>query len=571
MHARGARFALRRRADGHLPLPHRQPHLRRRRPGAHRARRSELREAADAGGISWDEYERRARRGVGVTSRRRVRHRRASSRSRASRCTTSSTASALRDLGVDVFYLEDNRGVAVPPVATTSPTSDAEYTVPVAARAVRGASSCAWAYRDPRGRYHGAGEAEAHARCARRRPAAQRQRRPRARSTHHRAARVLAYVDTDPGFVQVARGDGDARHARVAGGARRAASPSPSGSARPGCRVPDGGLRLAADAPARAPAVLGRGRRRARRRLHDGHELAGVPLDRVGGRGVGPEGRRVPARRAACPRRHRRSTLELAPRRRRRPARRRSPPRAGGSSTRASRRATSGRSATTSPRSRGEVTVAKQAYVRSRGGWFSERSANYLAAGRPVVAQDTGWREVLGTQRHAGLLAVLDAPRRREAAVRAVEADPAAPRARAARRVAARALRRAARARAPAVRRGSRRSEDRRRGLGRRLPDRRLLLARACPTRSASATSGHEVWFLDDSGDDAVGLGPERGRDGPGVPGRRAVPRPRADGASASATGGSCRHVPTRPLRRHGPRGRRSTCSPRPTCSSTSR
>jgi hypothetical protein len=45
--------------------------------------------------------------------------------------------------------------------------------------------------------------------------------------------------------------------------------------------------------------------------------------------------------------------------------------------------------------SRGEITVAKQAYVRSRGGWFSERSANYLAAGRPVVAQDTGWSEHL--------------------------------------------------------------------------------------------------------------------------------------------------------------------------------
>ena len=41
-------------------------------------------------------------------------------------------------------------------------------------------------------------------------------------------------------------------------------------------------------------------------------------------------------------------------------------------------------------RSRGEFSVAKQAYVRTRSGWFSDRSACYLAAGRPVIIQDTG-------------------------------------------------------------------------------------------------------------------------------------------------------------------------------------
>jgi hypothetical protein len=40
--------------------------------------------------------------------------------------------------------------------------------------------------------------------------------------------------------------------------------------------------------------------------------------------------------------------------------------------------------------SRGEFGVAKQCYVDTRGGWFSDRSASYLAAGRPVVLQDTG-------------------------------------------------------------------------------------------------------------------------------------------------------------------------------------
>lgn len=41
--------------------------------------------------------------------------------------------------------------------------------------------------------------------------------------------------------------------------------------------------------------------------------------------------------------------------------------------------------------SRGEFSVAKQTYVKARTGWFSCRSACYLACGRPVIAQDTGW------------------------------------------------------------------------------------------------------------------------------------------------------------------------------------
>lgn len=40
--------------------------------------------------------------------------------------------------------------------------------------------------------------------------------------------------------------------------------------------------------------------------------------------------------------------------------------------------------------SRGEFTVAKDIYVRPRSGWSSDRSACYLAAGRPVVTEETG-------------------------------------------------------------------------------------------------------------------------------------------------------------------------------------
>jgi len=48
-------------------------------------------------------------------------------------------------------------------------------------------------------------------------------------------------------------------------------------------------------------------------------------------------------------------------------------------------------------RSRAEWTVAKEQNVRLRSGWFSERDACYLACGKPVVAQDTGFSNLLPT------------------------------------------------------------------------------------------------------------------------------------------------------------------------------
>jgi len=48
-------------------------------------------------------------------------------------------------------------------------------------------------------------------------------------------------------------------------------------------------------------------------------------------------------------------------------------------------------------RSLGEFSVAKELNVRLATGWFSDRSACYLAAGRPVIVQDTGFRTALPT------------------------------------------------------------------------------------------------------------------------------------------------------------------------------
>ena len=44
-----------------------------------------------------------------------------------------------------------------------------------------------------------------------------------------------------------------------------------------------------------------------------------------------------------------------------------------------------------------EIGVAKGAYVRGSSGWFSDRAAHYLASGRPVLAQATGFERMLPT------------------------------------------------------------------------------------------------------------------------------------------------------------------------------
>jgi glycosyltransferase involved in cell wall biosynthesis len=68
-----------------------------------------------------------------------------------------------------------------------------------------------------------------------------------------------------------------------------------------------------------------------------------------------------------------------------------------------------------------EFTVAKAMYVDSRSGWFSDRSACYLASGKPVVAQETGFGRHLQTGE--GLLA-FSTLEEAVAAVEAVRADP---------------------------------------------------------------------------------------------------------------------------------------------------
>ena len=70
-----------------------------------------------------------------------------------------------------------------------------------------------------------------------------------------------------------------------------------------------------------------------------------------------------------------------------------------------------------------EFTVAKDQNVRLRTGWFSDRSATYLAAGRPVVTQDTGFGDLLPVG--AGLFSFTDTDEIVEAVGR-IRADYAA-------------------------------------------------------------------------------------------------------------------------------------------------
>ncbi|MGA8400674.1 MAG: hypothetical protein WB697_12355, partial [Stellaceae bacterium] len=73
--------------------------------------------------------------------------------------------------------------------------------------------------------------------------------------------------------------------------------------------------------------------------------------------------------------------------------------------------------------SRGEVSVAKNVYVALRTGWFSTRSACYLAASRPVVVQDTGFAHLLPSGRGLHAFSTADEA---AAAIEAVEANHAA-------------------------------------------------------------------------------------------------------------------------------------------------
>lgn len=84
--------------------------------------------------------------------------------------------------------------------------------------------------------------------------------------------------------------------------------------------------------------------------------------------------------------------------------------------------------------SRAEFSLCKEGYVATRSGWFSDRGAAYLASGRPVIQQDTGFGDFLPVgeglfavssmdQAAAAIDAVLSDPGRHAVAAREIAAE----------------------------------------------------------------------------------------------------------------------------------------------------
>ena len=68
--------------------------------------------------------------------------------------------------------------------------------------------------------------------------------------------------------------------------------------------------------------------------------------------------------------------------------------------------------------SRGEFTVSKENVVSLNTGWFSDRSACYLAAGRPVITQETGFTRYYGGDRGLFSFSTIEEIKEAESAIR---------------------------------------------------------------------------------------------------------------------------------------------------------
>lgn len=319
----------------------------------------------------------------------------------------------LRDLGCEVTYLEETGVWAYHP-DEDRPDETGSYTVAWMAE-MFGRFELDWAYRDGRGRYHNATEAQVHSLCASA-DVLLNVSGSHEPTDHHRDAQAVVYIDTDPGFVQV-NATNDARtrewleqHDLLFTFAEAMGSPT--------CRIPDAGLvwrttRQPVWLPfwAEVPQPPGTTYTTVMNwRAYDpvewrgeqwGQKDAEFPLIRSL-----PQRTGLPLELALGGADAPRHELELDGWRLADPL----------DATR-----TIWHFRDYIAASRAEITVAKQCYVRSGSGWFSERSANYLAAGRPVISEDTGWSSFVATGRGAFAFSTTE---QAVAALAAVEADP---------------------------------------------------------------------------------------------------------------------------------------------------
>jgi hypothetical protein len=300
-----------------------------------------------------------------------------------------------RALGCEVHYLEDTGRWLYDPVARTF-TDDASASARYLARTMADldpALSRSWALRGPDGVYHGLDARAVAAVCEGADLLLNLSGSCWLRDAY-RAARVKAYVDTDPGYSQ-------ARIAAVDAGVADEATRLSVDLIRQhevfftlgenlgaaDCLIPSGGLTWH---PTRQPLVLDRWPVTA---APDGPfttvmswKIEPTPPV-VGGHAYG--GKDVELERFLELPSRTGETLEIAlagaaPRERlERAGWRIVEAEAASGTMEAYRRYLAG--------SRGEWSIAKNAYVALRSGWFSTRSAAYLASGKPVVVQDTGF------------------------------------------------------------------------------------------------------------------------------------------------------------------------------------
>ena len=331
-----------------------------------------------------------------------------------------------RRLGAEVFYLEDTGGWFYQPQRETF-TEDVAGNLAYLQRAlsVIDAADLRWAVRAPDGTVHGPGATGIADAC-------------RGADLflnvsgscwlrdEYRGARRTAYLDTDPGFTQatlLAVDEGRATDSQpfsaalIRGHDRFLTFAEAIGDAR--CRVPRCGLDWR---PTRQPIVLDRwpvlpapagGRYTTVMSWAHGNAAPLIDGQELGGKDVEMQRFLALPRLAGVP-------LELA---------------TGGRPPVDALAAEGWQVVDAYARSdsmeayrgylqasRGEWSVAKQVYVALRSGWFSTRSAAYLASGRPVVVQDTGWSDHYPCGEGLFAFTTIDEA---AAALRAVERDHA--------------------------------------------------------------------------------------------------------------------------------------------------
>lgn len=320
----------------------------------------------------------------------------------------------LRALGHEVLYLEDTGRWVYAPWHEAF-TDECDRHVAYLASVFGG--GVPWAFRDPRGRMHGLNAAAVRRACVEADLFLNVSGACWLRD-EYRGRGVTAYVDTDPGYSQ----------ATLLAAEDPAASEAVTYAARlirghdvfltfaenigdPRCAVPTAGLRWL---PTRHPIVLDdwpwqRSAHGAAQDPPGGAAFTTVmswrtdmPLPVLDGRTYG--GKDVELRKLVDLPRRTSVPLELAvagnaPRR---------------ELTAAGWRLVDARTVSATPaayrnyltQSRGEIGIAKEVYVATRSGWFSTRSASYLALGRPVIVQDTSLEGHYPTGR--GLLVFTD-------------------------------------------------------------------------------------------------------------------------------------------------------------------